>query len=320
MPIERIHKGIYQIRAPFDKTGTVFLYLLKGDRVALIDTGVSDSPRAVLQPALAEIGMSLADVEFVLNTHAHLDHSGGNQETKLFSTPRIHLHALDLPMAQSTEDQVEFHTAPLRVLEFPDEVVRERAERVRRLAGNPVGVDVLLSDGDTIDLGAGMTIRAIHCPGHTPGHVVYFWEAEGIAFTGDAVQCQGSRPGSYPLYFDAANYRRSVTKLQNADCQMLCLGHAFHGGTLINSPTRQGPEAKIFLRAAAEVADTIHGAVARVMQQRPQASKREVALAALSDLLYEIPQLRLRQTDMPVQAGPTLLSHIEAVLSGSYPS
>jgi len=28
-----------------------------------------------------------------------------------------------------------------------------------------------------------MTIRAIHCPGHTPGHVVYFWEAEGIAFT-----------------------------------------------------------------------------------------------------------------------------------------
>ena len=53
MSIQQIHEGIYAITTPFDKTGTVFLYLLRGDRVALIDTGASDSPAAVLRPALA---------------------------------------------------------------------------------------------------------------------------------------------------------------------------------------------------------------------------------------------------------------------------
>jgi len=43
--IEQIHPGLYRITTPFDTTGTVFLYLLKGDRLALIDTGASDSRR-----------------------------------------------------------------------------------------------------------------------------------------------------------------------------------------------------------------------------------------------------------------------------------
>ncbi len=298
MTVEQIHKGVYRIRTPFDKTGTVFLYLLKGDRIALIDTGTSESPREVLQPALREIGLSLHDVGLVLNTHAHSDHSGGNHEVKLLSKARFHLHANDLPMAQSTEAQAEFHTAPLRVLEFP--------------------ADVVHADGDTVDLGAGMNLRVIHCPGHTPGHVTYFWEAEGIAFTGDAVQGQGARPGSYPYYFDAPNYRRSLVRLQECACRKLCLGHAYHGGTLVNTPLRQGAEAKAFLQASVGVADTIHRAAAAAVKQHPRASKREIVLAALSDLLYEIPQLRVRRTGMPLHGAVTILSHVEAVISGGY--
>ena len=119
MRIERINSAIYRITALYDKTGTVFLYLIKGSRVALVDTGAVDSPREVLEPALAEIGMDLSDVDLILNTHAHLDHSGGNLETKRASNAPIHVHTADLPMAQSTETQVEFHIAPLRILEFP---------------------------------------------------------------------------------------------------------------------------------------------------------------------------------------------------------
>jgi hypothetical protein len=68
-----------------------------------------------------------------------------------------------------------------------------------------------------------------------------------------------------------------------------------------------------------EVSDTIHRTIAAVMQRLPIASKREVASAALADLVYEIPQLRSRRTDMPLLAGPTLLAHMEAVRTGTYP-
>ena len=123
MTINQIRADIYDITTPFDRTGTVFLYLLKGDRVALIDTGASDSPAAVLQPALAEVGLSLAKVDLILNTHAHLDHSGGNAETKRQSGARIHVHRDDLPMASSNQTQVAFHTDPLRALAYPAESI-----------------------------------------------------------------------------------------------------------------------------------------------------------------------------------------------------
>ena len=318
MPIEPIRPGMYQIRTPFDRTGTVFLYLLKGDRIALIDSGASDSPETVLESALKGIGLSLADVDLILNTHAHLDHSGGNSEMKRRSKAQIHVHRLDLPLAESNDAQVEYHVGPLRRLEYPAEALQERTEHVRRNAGEAAGADVVLLGGELIDLGRGICLRAIHCPGHTPGHLVYHWESEGILFTADAVQGQGARPGSYPYYFDAPRYRRSLVTLAQMDCRMLCLGHAYHGGTLVNLPIRKEAEARAFLQASLQVADTIHSTIAAVMRCHPAASEREIALSALDQLVYEIPQLRLRQTQFPLLAGPTLLAHIEAARAGSY--
>ena len=65
------------------------------------------------------------------------------------------------------------------------------------------------------------------------------------------------------------------------------------------------------------MADAIHRAVAGAMRRRGQGSKREIALAALKELLYEIPQLRLRLIGMPLLAGSTLLAHIEAAPAGA---
>ena len=320
MAIEKIHRGIYRITVPFDTTGTVFLSPLRGDRIALVDTGVADSPKTVLQQALSEIDLSLADDSAVLKTHAHLDQIGGNLQAKRASNARIHVHSADLPMAQSVEAEVEFHTRPLRILEFPPEAIQERAAHVRKNAGESAGVDVVLSDGDGIDLGAGVRLRVIHCPGHTPGHVAYWWEEEGVLLTGDAVQGFGSRPGGYPLYHDAPDYRRSLERLLRLDCRMLCLGHAFHGGTLINTPVRKGPETGAFIQASITAADTIQRAIVEATKRNPHASKREIALAALAELIYDIPQLRIRRTGMPMLAKPTLLAHIESSIAGTYPT
>ncbi len=50
--------------------------------------------------------------------------------------------------------------------------------------------DRWLEDGDTVSFGA-QTLQVIHCPGHTPGHVVFFHEAARLAIVGD-VLFQGS--------------------------------------------------------------------------------------------------------------------------------
>ncbi len=321
MPIKQIAPGMYQIPTPFDRTGTVFLYLLKGDRVALIDSGASDSPATAIEPALKEIGLSLPDIDLILNTHAHLDHSGGNAEMKRRGAKaQVHVHRLDLPMATSNDAQVEFHVGPLRRLGYPPAALKERTEHVLRNAGDAAGADVVLADGDVIDLGRGMRLRAVHCPGHTPGHIAYHWESEGILFTADSVQGYGARPGAFPYYFDAPRYRSSLERMTTLECRTLCLGHAYHGGTLVNAPIREGADAQAFLQASVQVADTIDRAVRAAMKSLPNASDRDLALAALNDLLYDIPQVRSRVTGFPLLGGPTLLAHIDAVRAGTYPA
>ena len=167
----QLNESLYTIMAPFHGSGNVFLNLLKGDRIALVDTGVEHTPSDVLQPALAEMGLALSDIDVILNTHAHLDHAGGNGEMKKLSRASIYLHQDDLFMANSVQAQVEFMTAPLIALDFPEEAVKERAEYTIISTGQAVGADVLLSEGDTVDLGKGIVLRMVYNPGHTPGSV-----------------------------------------------------------------------------------------------------------------------------------------------------
>lgn len=316
----QVHPAIYRIATPYEGGGVVYLYLIKGDRLALVDTGVSGSPREVLPAALAEIGLNLADVDLVLCTHGHLDHAGGNPGVKAASGATIRMHQAEVPLSQDVEAEVDFHLAPLRALDFPASFLKARAEYLARNAGvEKVPVDATLADGEVVHLGKGIKITAIHVPGHTPGHMVFFWETEGILLTGDAIQGQALRPGGYPYYFDASRYRRSLSLMEALPYQTLCLGHAFIGGSPISSPTRKGPDARAFIQESMRVADAVHAAVSAASRALPGATRREIALAALSDLVYDLPQQRLRETEMPAHAGPSLFAHIKAVEVGGYP-
>jgi glyoxylase-like metal-dependent hydrolase (beta-lactamase superfamily II) len=50
--------------------------------------------------------------------------------------------------------------------------------------------DRWLEDGDTVSVGE-QTLQVLHCPGHTPGHVVFVYQAQKVAWVGD-VLFQGS--------------------------------------------------------------------------------------------------------------------------------
>lgn len=315
--VVKIHDKIYRIKTPFGGGGTVFLYLIRGDTTALVDTGTAQSPDEVIRPALAELGLALSDVDVILNTHGHLDHAGGNMAFRKESKARIHIHEGDLFMANSVDAQVEFMTAPLRALGFSDAALAARIELVREQAGEASGADVVLKEGDVVDLG-GIVLRVIHLPGHTPGSVGYYWEEEGLLLTGDSIPGLGSRLGGYPLYFDAVAYRRTLSKVATVPIDLLCMTHAYIGG-LVNEPTRGREEAKEFVRDATRVADTIQRVIEEVVSRSAGASRREIALSALSELVYHLPHQLVRETGMPHSGGPTLAAHIEAALSHSYP-
>ncbi len=134
------------------------------NKAALIDPG---GDCEMLMAAVDELGLSL---DKVLLTHGHLDHVGGAKQiaTKL-DVPIIGPHQADAFWLQSLPKQSEmFGFAHTDAFE-PDQ---------------------WLQQGDSVELGE-VLLSVLHCPGHTPGHVVFYNEVDGIAFVGD-VLFQGS--------------------------------------------------------------------------------------------------------------------------------
>ncbi len=91
--------------------------------------------------------------------------------------------------------------------------------------------DRVLSDGDRIALGEGVTLRAIHTPGHASNHLCYLLEEEKLLFTGDHLM-QGSTVVINPPDGDMAVYLASLRRLFDEDLEWLAPGHGF----LIDQP------------------------------------------------------------------------------------
>ncbi|OGT22120.1 MAG: hypothetical protein A2V90_04210 [Gammaproteobacteria bacterium RBG_16_57_12] len=131
---------------------------------ALIDPG-GEADR-LLRAARTE-GVQL---QMLLLTHGHWDHVGAAQEiAEQLGIPIIGPHQEDAFWLERLPRQTEMlGFAPLQAF-IPDR---------------------WLTDGATVRLGK-ITLDVLHCPGHTPGHVVFFHAGSHTAFVGD-VLFQGS--------------------------------------------------------------------------------------------------------------------------------
>jgi len=130
---------------------------LKG---AVVDPG-GDVP--VILDAIKQAGV---EVEKIVLTHGHIDHIGGAADLA---------EALGVPVEGPHEDDRELI-----------ERVVDQARQFGLPDVKPVEPDLWLYDGDTVTF-AGRTFEVLHCPGHAPGHVVFFDREMRFALSGDVL-------------------------------------------------------------------------------------------------------------------------------------
>jgi metallo-beta-lactamase class B len=113
----------------------------------LIDTGLPEA-NPQIKASIEKLGFKVADIKILLNTHAHLDHTGGLADFK-------HVTGAQMMCGEADKPLLEGGYYPGRetvdVLKFP-----------------PVKVDRTVKSGDRVELG-GVTLTAISTPGHSPG-------------------------------------------------------------------------------------------------------------------------------------------------------
>ncbi|MDO3381046.1 MBL fold metallo-hydrolase [Gilvimarinus algae] len=153
---------------------------------ALVDPG--GEPDKLLE-AIAEVGVRVGKI---LLTHGHMDHVGAaTAMAQSLSVPIIGPHRDDSFWLDRLDQQAQ-------MMGFaPTEAVRP---------------DRWLADGDQISVGD-CQLDVLHCPGHTPGHVVLVDRASRLAFVGDVLFKGSVGRSDFPLGDHAVLVRSIVGKL-----------------------------------------------------------------------------------------------------------
>jgi glyoxylase-like metal-dependent hydrolase (beta-lactamase superfamily II) len=116
------------------------------------------------------------ELQAITLTHAHLDHVGGVASLKkLRPEAEVVLHKADEPLYLSLPEQPTWLGIPRSqwpALGFEFEA--------------PPAIDHYWTDGEIYQVGS-LTFKVLHCPGHTPGHVVLFEPDEKKVFVGDCL-------------------------------------------------------------------------------------------------------------------------------------
>jgi len=158
--------------------GVVAAYLLSGKERALIDMGYESSAESIIND-LEESGLGADNIDYLLPTHVHLDHSGGcGSLAEKYPNASILVHPKGMPhLADPSKLWVGagelFGATLMERYGKPQPIARSRLREV--------------NDDEEVSLGDGLTLRSVWTPGHASHHLSYEIEGTGSVATGDAV-------------------------------------------------------------------------------------------------------------------------------------
>ena len=214
---------IVRIPVPLPHIKSVNAWLLRGEPLTLVDTGpYGDEAYAALRAGLQDAGTRVEDLELVLVTHHHLDHSGLASTIARDSGATV--AALDRAAAygeryaERSEADRRYSHALMRHHGVPDAVIaaNEGFWEFIREASHGWHTDHVLSDGDVIRAG-GSDLKVIARPGHSTTDTLFVDDIERLAFVGDhllasissntevypAVEPDGTRPRARVEYLES---------------------------------------------------------------------------------------------------------------------
>jgi glyoxylase-like metal-dependent hydrolase (beta-lactamase superfamily II) len=226
-----IFPHVHQIRSGIADRH-LFQYLFVGDNVLLLDTGTAATPRDVILPYLKQIGISPERLTMAVNTHADADHHGGNAALKRAAgnvllacgdADRMVIEDPDRLFALRYNHWMKDHGVGLALLP-------EATKWVREMAGPAHRIDLTLRGGEQIAFEDDRSVRVLHVPGHSNGHLAFYDAKHRAVFVGDALHgsyCPSVNgdPSLPPAYFSILAYLSTVQLIESLEVKWIYSAH-----------------------------------------------------------------------------------------------
>jgi len=198
------------------------IYLKVGERSVLFDAGFTFLGQTYVEALLAVLGERTPDILFL--THAHFDHCGTVGHLKE-AFPKLKV------AASARAAEILAKPKALDLIKKLNRSARPHAEAiglelVLEDDFKPFNVDIVLSEGEEIDLGKESFIRVMETPGHTRDFLSYYLPHEKILIASEAVGCsEVSDHMMVEFVADYDSYLTSLRRLSKLDVDLLCQGH-----------------------------------------------------------------------------------------------
>jgi glyoxylase-like metal-dependent hydrolase (beta-lactamase superfamily II) len=221
----KIAHGVYSIGQR--KGGHVHAFLLEEDEgLTLIDTLYDTDARLILNQ-IKSIGREVTDLKRILLTHGHRSHLGGLAILKILSGATIYSHSweADIIAGERTAQPV-----PLWPMRPPQAYWRVYHLQLGAALGRgkhpPCPVDEPLGEQALKDESTVGPVRVIHTPGHSPGHLAFYWPERQVLFAGDAIATYPIFAAGWPAFtLNPVQHRASLERMAQLDVDVVAVGH-----------------------------------------------------------------------------------------------
>ena len=185
-------------------------YLITSPQGHILVDAVMPESTSQIKASIEKLGFKIADIKFILNTHAHIDHTGGLAELKQASGAQMVAGEADKPLLEGGYYPGARDDA---ALQFP-----------------PVKVDRTVREGDTVTLG-NITLTSRETPGHSPGCTSWAFNVkDGDATRSVLIFCSGTvalnRLAGNPTYPGiVTDYRKTFARARDMKVDILLAPH-----------------------------------------------------------------------------------------------
>lgn len=197
---DKIHllKIDFEIAISPDKKLPRFVYLIIvfGDKITLIDSGVKGS-EFTISKYIRQNKRDITEIDTLILSHSHPDHIGSAAKIKELTGCKILAHEAEKEWIENIEIQSKQRPVP----------------GFFNLVDRSVEIDEFIAAGQELEIEDGLTLKFIHSPGHSKGSLNIEFVEDHILFTADSVPLKNDIP-NYDNFQELMN---SLDKISNAE-------------------------------------------------------------------------------------------------------